>query len=100
MLNIKHDVSRGNYLMKKFYKSLKKDAMKVINFEKKKIIPLTDEEHKSYASEEYCHMFGKKIQEEDTDENKRRKNKDHCYYTDKCRDATHSISRLKVYIKK
>ena len=45
-------------------------------------------------------MFGKKIQEEDTDENKRRKNKDHCYYTDKCRDPTHSISRFKVYIKK
>ena len=35
--------------MKKIYESLKEHAMEIFNFEKRKFIPLTDKERKSYA---------------------------------------------------
>ena len=34
--------------MKIFYKDLKDQAMKIINYEKKKIIPLTNKEKEAY----------------------------------------------------
>ena len=37
----KHDVYRGGDCMKKFCKSVRKHTMNIINFEKKKMIPLT-----------------------------------------------------------
>ena len=36
----KHDACRGVDCMKKFFKSLREHAMKIINFQKKKLIPL------------------------------------------------------------
>ena len=40
----KHDVHRGEDFMKTFCESLREYAMKVTNFEKKKMIPLTKEQ--------------------------------------------------------
>ena len=37
----KHDVYRGGDCMKKFCKSLRRHTMNIINFERKKMIPLT-----------------------------------------------------------
>ena len=42
----KHDVYRGEDYMKKFCESLREHAMKMINFEKKKI-PLRNEQQES-----------------------------------------------------
>ena len=39
---------RGEDCMKMFCKDLKDQAMKIINYEKKKIIPLTDEEKETH----------------------------------------------------
>ena len=44
----KHDVWRHENCMNKFFKFLKEHALKIIDIEKKKIIPLTDEEFQSY----------------------------------------------------
>ena len=44
----KHDVCRHENCKNKFFKFLKEHALKIIDFEKKKIIPLTDEEFQSY----------------------------------------------------
>ena len=38
--------------MKKFFESLKELAMEIINFEKKKMMPLTNKELESYASQD------------------------------------------------
>ena len=40
----KYNVYRGEDCMKKFCESLRKHAMKIIDFEKKKMIPLTNEQ--------------------------------------------------------
>ena len=40
--------------MEKFCKDLKDHATKIINYEKKEIIPLTDEENKSYKKLKVC----------------------------------------------
>ena len=40
--------------MKIFCKDLKDQAMKIINYEKKEMIPLTNEEKESYQGQEVC----------------------------------------------
>ena len=42
--------------MKIFCKDLKDQVMKIINYEKKKIIPLTDKEKETYESKENCYI--------------------------------------------
>ena len=43
----KNNVYRGEDCMKKFCESLREHTVKIINFEKKKIIPLTNEQQES-----------------------------------------------------
>ena len=43
-----HDLYRTDGCMKKFCKSSREKAMKTINFEKKKMIPSTNEQQESY----------------------------------------------------
>ena len=40
--------------MGRFCKHLKEHPTKIINYEKKEIIPLTDEENKSYKKQKVC----------------------------------------------
>ena len=42
--------------MKSFCKNLKKHATKIINYEKKKMIPLRDEENKSHNKQSLLYM--------------------------------------------
>ena len=46
----KHDVYRGKDCMKKFCESLREHAMETINFKKKKLKLLTNEQQKSYQT--------------------------------------------------
>ena len=59
---------------------------------KKRMIPLTYEETKSYKDQETCHICERKFCMDKDDENykNRKKVKDHCYYTGKFRRASHS----------
>ena len=50
---------RGKDCMKIFCEDLKDQAMKIINHEKKEMIPLTDEEKESYENQETCHICEK-----------------------------------------
>ena len=59
---------RGKDCMEKFCKDLKDQAMKIINYEKKEIIPLTSEEKESYENQKVCYICEKKIC---TDKNKK-----------------------------
>ena len=49
-LKTKHNVWRGKSCMKKFWKSLEEHEMKIINFEKKKIISVTEKVLESYEN--------------------------------------------------
>ena len=40
--------------MKRFCKDLKEHATKLLNYEKKEMIPLTDAENKSYKMQKVC----------------------------------------------
>ena len=51
---------RGTDCAKKLCKDLKNQAMEIINFKEKKIIPLTDDETKYYEKRKYCHICKRK----------------------------------------
>ena len=43
--------------MERLCKDLKDHATKIINYEKKEMIPLTDEENKSYKKQTVCYIY-------------------------------------------
>ena len=69
---------------------------------KKKMIPLTNEENKSYKEQKTCHICKEKFCMDKDDENykNKRKVKDHCHYTGKFRGAAHSKCNLSYTVPK
>ena len=57
----KHNVYKDRDCMKKFSESLRERAMKIINFQKKKMIPLTNAEQELYEKWKSA-TFTKKVQ--------------------------------------
>ena len=93
----KHDVYR---------ESLREHAMKIMNFEKKKMIPLTNEQQESYEKI-IIYSICKKKDKQNTlmikiivNYKNYRKVKRHHHFTSKCRGAAHSICNLKYNIPK
>ena len=84
---------RGEDCMKIFCKDLKEQAMKIINCEKKEMIPLTNGEKESYENQEMCHICKKEI-------NNDNKVRYHCHYTGKYRGAAHDKCNLHYKIPK
>ena len=75
--------------------------MEVINFEKKDMIPLTDDEIKYYEKRKYCHICKRKFCTDENGKNKFKlycKVRDRCHYTGKFRGAAHSICNLRYKI--
>ena len=97
---------RGKDCMKKFCKDLKEHATRIINYEKKKIIPLTKEEKISYNDQKVCYICKKELDTIDTTKSsflERKKNykvRDHCHYTGKYRGAAHNICNLRYKVPK
>ena len=83
--------------MKKFCKNLKKRATRIINYEKKKIIPLTKEEKINYNDQKVCYICKKEFEKSDK---KNYKVRDHCHYTGKCKGAAHNICTLRYKVPK
>ena len=48
-----------------FCKDLKDQAMKIINYEKKEMIPLTDKEKETHENQKICYICEKKIREQE-----------------------------------
>ena len=84
------DCYRGRDCMESFCKDLKKHATKIINFEIKEMIPLTDEENKSYKKQKVCYICKEGFSTDD-DNKKYHKVRDNYHYTGKYRRAAHSI---------
>ena len=68
----KLDYYRGNNYTKKFCLDLREHATKIINYEKKEMIPLTEEEKKSYRTSRRCYICKRKFS---TDDNNKRYHK-------------------------
>ena len=92
----KLDHYRGKDCMKKFCKDLREHATKIINYEKKKMIPLTTEK-KYHNEQEICCICKKEF---DKSDKKHYKVRDHCHYTGKYRGAAHNICNLRYKIPK
>ena len=50
---------RGKDCMEMFCKDLRDQVMKIINYKKKEMIPLTDEEKESYEKQKVCYICEK-----------------------------------------
>ena len=90
----KLDHYRGKDCMKKFCKDLREHTTKIINYEKKKMIPLTTEEKVYHNEQEICYICKKEF------DKKNYKVRDHCHYTGKYRGAAHNICNLRYKIPK
>ena len=69
-------------------------AMKIINYEEKEMIPLTDKENKSYEKQKVCYICKKEFNTNENDKNTIKlfhKVRDHCHYTEKFRGAAHRM---------
>ena len=97
---------RGKVCMKKFCKDLKEHATRIINHEKKKIIPLTKEEKIYYNDQKVCYICKKEFDTIDTtnssslERKKHHKVRDNCPYTGKYRGAAHNICNLRYKVPK
>ena len=88
---------RGDDCMKKFCKDLREHATKIINYEKKKMIPLTTKEEIYYNKQKICYICQKEFHNNDK---KQQKVRDHCHYTGKYRGAAHNICNLRYKVPK
>ena len=88
---------RENDCMKKFCKDLREHATKIINYEKKKMIPLTAEEKIHYNKQKICYICKKEF---NINDEKNYKVRDHCHYTRKYGGAAHNICNLRYKVPK
>ena len=77
-----------------FCETLKEQAKNIIDFEKKKMLPLAKEELKSHQEAEVCHICGEKTLKKLSKSITYRKVRDHCHCTGKYRGAAHSVRNL------
>ena len=80
--------------MEMFCKNLKEYATRIINYEKNEMIPLADEQNKSYKKQKVCYICKKEVSTDD-DIEKYHKVRDHCHYTRTFRGAAHNICNLR-----
>ena len=85
--------------MKNFCLDLREHATKVINYEKKEMMPLTKKEKKMHNKQKVCYICKKGFSTDDSNK-EYFKVKDHCHYTGKYRCAAHNICNLRYKIPK
>ena len=87
--------------MKNFCIYFKEHATKIINYEKKEMIPLTKEENIKHRKQKICFICRKGFSTDDDNCNKKYfKVEYHCHYTGKYRGAAHDICNLRYKIPK
>ena len=96
----KHTLYNGKGCVKKFSESLRDYANNIIDFEKKKMLPLTKEEVKPHHDAKIFNICGKRILKMFANDKYCRKVRGTCHFTDKHRDAAHSICNLNLNLPK
>ena len=97
---------RGKDCMKRFCKDLKEHATRIINHEKKRIIPLTKEEKINYNDQKVCYICKKEFGTIGTTKSSSLERKkhhnvgDHCHHMGKYRGAAHNICNLRYKVPK
>ena len=93
----KLDYYRGKDCMKKFCKDFREHATKIINYKKKKMIPLTTKEEIYHNKQKICYIYKKEF---DTKDKINYRVRDHCHCTGKRRGAAHNTCNLRYKIPK
>ena len=88
---------RKDDFMNKFCKDLREHVTKIINYETKKMIPLTIKEKIYHNKQKICYVCKKEFNNHDK---KNYKVRDHCHYMGKYRDAAHNICNLRYKVPK
>ena len=88
---------RKDDCMNKFCKDLREHVTKIINCEKKKMIPFTTEEKIYHNKQKICYICKKEFNNNDK---KNYKVRDYCHYTGKYRGAAHNICNLRYKVPK
>ena len=96
----KDDMYAGKDCMKKFCEFLREHAMKIINFEKKKMKLLTKEQQESHENAKFCYIHIEKFERKHLKDKKYCKVRDHCHYAGEYRGAGHSICNFKYSVPK
>ena len=91
----KHTLYRGKDSVKKFCEYLREHAKNIIDFEKKKMLPLTKEELNSHQDAKVCYSCGKRILKKLSKSINYQKVRDHCHYAGEYRGVAHSICNIK-----
>ena len=92
--------------MEKFCKDLREHSTNILNYEKKKMIPLTTKEEICHNRQKVCYICKKEFDNNDTTESssleckKQQKVRDHCHYTGKYRGAAHNSCNLRYKVPK
>ena len=87
--------------MKKFFKSLREHAMKILNdFFLKKMKLSTKEQQESYDNVKICYICKEKFENKYLKDKKYCKVRDHCQYRGEYIGAAHSICNLKYSVPK
>ena len=97
----RHSFYRGKDCIKKFCKELKKICVKIVNYEQKEMIPLTDKEKEYDEKQEKCYIYLKKFCKNKKEEKTYKlyqKVRDHWHFTGKFRGAAHAICNLRCRI--
>ena len=96
----KHDVYKVKIVWKSFLEFLREHAIKIINFKKKKVQLLTNEQQQSYEKAKICYICKEKFENKYLKDKKYRKVRDHCHFTREYRGTVHSICNLKYSVPK
>ena len=94
----KHTLYSKKDCMKKFCESLREHARSIIDFEKKKMLPLTRKELEPHEDAKICYIYGTKFFRKLFRDKNYQKVRDHCYYTGKYRGAAYSNCNLKFNV--
>ena len=95
-------ITEEKIALKYCIEKLKESAMEIINYKKRDMIPLTQEENNRQIEQEICYICKEKfcVDKDDKDYINRKKVKDHCHYTGKFRGAAHSKCNLNYKVPK
>ena len=93
-------VYKGKYYMKNFCESLREHAMKTINFQTKRVKPLTKEQHQSYQNAKICYICKEKLEHKYVKDKRDCKARYHCHYTVEYRNAAYSLCNYKYSVPK
>ena len=96
----KHYAYREKNCVEHFCRKLKELGIEIINYEKKDMIPVTNEKIKFHENKKQCNICKKGFFRNKKDKYKHIKVRDHCHYTGKFRGAAHSICNLRYAMPK